>query len=211
MNWVDYAILAVLALSVLIGLMRGLVTEVLALVIWVAAFWTAWALGPTVAAYFRGHVGLPSARIIIGYGLCFLAVLLLGALLRFAVSRLVEGTGLSGTDRLLGMVFGLVRGAFLVTLCVLLLGFTPFTRDPWWQRSQLLPTFESASGWLARQLPATVQRYLHPDVPPGPVIVRRALSLRASAPTYMRPGPAPPGASTAAAVDARPGAPSRSF
>lgn len=201
MNWADYAILAVLALSVLIGLWRGLATEVLALAIWVAAFWVAWALGPSVADGLRGHVDLPSARIIIGYGLCFLAVLIAGALVRFVVSRLVESTGLSGTDRMLGMLFGLLRGAFLVTLSVLLLGFTPFTRDPWWQRSQLLPGFESASGWLAGRLPPVVRRYLYSPAPLVPN-TRAVLPLRVSDPTYG----APDSASSAAPA---PGSPPR--
>lgn len=159
MNWADYVILAVLLLSVLIGLWRGLLSEVLALVIWVAAAWFAWQFGPDVAHAFDGHIELPSLRLITGYTLCFLTVLLVGALLRFVLARLVESTGLSGSDRLLGMAFGLARGLALVTLAVFLLGFTPFTRDPWWQRSQLLPGFQGAAGWIAAQLPDAVRRY----------------------------------------------------
>lgn len=163
MNWADYVIIAVLALSVLIGLWRGLIAEVLALAVWVAAFWVAWLLGPRLAAAFEPVIDVPSVRVILGYVVCFVAVLLLGMLLKFVIDRLVEGTGLSGSDRLLGMLFGLVRGAFLVALLVFLLGFTPFTRDPWWQRSQLLPTFVTAANWLGQQLPDSVHRYLHPQ------------------------------------------------
>lgn len=163
MNWADYVILAVLVLSVLIGLWRGLVSEVLALAVWVAAVWLAWLFGPRVAEYFRNAIDVPSARIIVAYGVCFVAVLILGALLRFVLHKLVEGTGLSGSDRLLGMVFGLARGAILVTLVVFLLGFTPFPRDPWWQQSRLLPTFTRAADWLGERLPEGVHRYLHPS------------------------------------------------
>lgn len=162
MNWADYIIVAVLGVSVLMGLWRGFVSEVLALVIWIAAFWVAWSFGDRVAAYFDTRIELPSARLLVGYGLCFLGVLILGALLRFVMARLIEGTGLSGSDRMLGMLFGLARGGLLVTLAVFLLGFTPFTRDPWWHRSQLLPSFEGAAGWLSDRLPDTVRRYLHP-------------------------------------------------
>ncbi|TBR39088.1 MULTISPECIES: CvpA family protein [Dyella] len=162
MNWTDYIIVAVLGLSVLIGLWRGLISEVLALGIWIAAFWVAWTFGPDVSGYFEHRIELPSARILVGYGICFLAVLLAGALLRFVVSRLVEGTGLSGTDRLLGMVFGFARGVLLVTLAVFLLGFTAFARDPWWQQSVLLPQFKGVAAWLGDKVPDSVRRYLNP-------------------------------------------------
>lgn len=177
MNWTDYLIIGVLALSVLIGLWRGLISEVLALAIWIAAFWFAWTFGPVVAARFGHSITLPSARILVGYGLCFVAVLLAGALLRFVVGRLVEGTGLSGTDRLLGMLFGFARGVLLVTLAVFLLGFTAFTRDPWWQQSALLPQFKGVAAWLGERVPPNVRRYLHAppallrDLPRAPSVL----------------------------------------
>jgi len=161
-NWVDYTILAVLGISVLMGLWRGLISEVLSLAIWVAAFWVAWTFGPMVAGYFEHSIQLPSARMLVSYGLCFILVLVLGALVRFVISRLVESTGLGGSDRLLGMFFGLARGVLVVTLAVFLLGFTPVTRDPWWRESQLLPQFEGVAGWLGEKLPDNVRRYLHP-------------------------------------------------
>ncbi|HEX7339947.1 MAG TPA: CvpA family protein [Rhodanobacteraceae bacterium] len=163
MNWADYVIIAILALSVLMGLWRGLIAEVMALIVWIAAFWVAWLLGPRLAQAFAAFIDVPSVRVILGYVVCFVAVLLVGMLLKFIIDRLVEGTGLSGSDRLLGMVFGLLRGAILVTLLVFLLGFTPFTRDPWWHRSQLLPTFVTAANWMGQQLPDSVHRYLHPQ------------------------------------------------
>jgi membrane protein required for colicin V production len=185
MNWADYIILGVITVSVLIGLWRGLVSEVLALAIWIAAFWVAWLLGPDVAEYFHGIINLPSARILVGYGLCFLAVLLAGALLRFLISRLVESTGLSGTDRLLGMGFGFLRGVFVVTLAVFLLGFTPFSRDPWWQQSVLMGQAQQVADWLAQKLPDDVRRYVHPGdhaaptTPPLALPVNMTRTLRA--------------------------------
>jgi membrane protein required for colicin V production len=161
-NWTDYLILGVLGLSVLIGLWRGLISEVLALAVWIAAFWVAWTFGPAVAGHFEHSITLPSARVLAGYGICFVAVLILGALLRFVIAKLVESTGLSGTDRLLGMLFGAARGVLLVTLAVFLLGFTAVTRDPWWRESALLPQFQGAAAWLGQRVPESVRRYLHP-------------------------------------------------
>jgi membrane protein required for colicin V production len=76
--------------------------------------------------------------------------------------KLSKAVAISGSDRLLGMVFGLVRGFALVTLVVLLLGFTAFRRDPWWNQSRLLPNFEASAHWLGDRLPAEVARYLEP-------------------------------------------------
>lgn len=196
MTWVDYIILAVLGISVLIGLFRGLISEVLALAIWIAAFWVAWTFGPQVAVYFEHTIPLPSARMLVSYGLCFIVVLIAGALLRFLVSRLVQGTGLGGTDRLLGMFFGFVRGVLLVTVGVFLLGFTPFSRDPWWRDSLTLPYFQGTADWLGERLPDSVRRYLHP-----PAILDslpKLPKMPSFAPASSHPDPHPAASSTTA-------------
>lgn len=186
MNWVDYTIIVVLALSVLVGLWRGLISEVLALAVWVAAFWVAWLFGARVAAMFVGHVELNSARMVLGYGLCFVAVLIVGALLGFLLHKLVQGTGLSGTDRLLGMFFGLARGLLLVTLAVLLIGFTPFPGDPWWHQSRLLPSFQSAATWLGERLPDGVEKYLSYVPVVAPTLLPPAPKRRVITPAAAR-------------------------
>ena len=161
MNWIDYTILGVLGLSVLVGLWRGLVSEVLALVIWIAAFWAAWLLGPTVSAHLEA-ISHPALRVAAGYALCFVLVLVLGALLRFLIHRLLVSTGLSGTDRLFGMVFGLARGVLLVCVLVFLCQFTTFTRERPWRASLLLPPFQSATIWLGQQVPPSVREHFRP-------------------------------------------------
>ncbi len=162
MNWADYTILAVLGLSVLMGLWRGFIGEVLALACWACAFWVAWWFGPALADQFSASISTPSVRVLLAYAVCFIAVLIAGAIFAFLMRKLIEGSGLSGTDRLLGMVFGLARGAVLVVLVVFLIGFTPAKRDPWWNQSQLLPTFEQGAHWLGERLPGEVAHYLQP-------------------------------------------------
>jgi membrane protein required for colicin V production len=175
MNWADYTIIALLGLSVLMGLWRGFIGEVLALACWACAFWVAWLLGPALADRFSASISTASVRVLLAYALCFIAVLIAGAIVTFLIRKLVEGSGLSGTDRLLGMVFGLVRGAALVVLLVFLLGFTPASGDPWWRESRLLPNFENGAHWLSARLPAEAARYLAPaeamikPLPPAPV------------------------------------------
>jgi membrane protein required for colicin V production len=162
MNAVDLIIIAVLALSVLVGLWRGLISEVLALATWIAAFWVAWTYGPDVSMHFEHSIQTPLLRLLVGYGLCFIAVLIVGALVRFAIRTLVDSTGLGGTDRLLGMIFGFARGVLLVTLMVFLANQTGFAREPMWQQSTLLPQFKSMAAWLESEMPPNVREHLHP-------------------------------------------------
>lgn len=170
MNLTDGIILGVLALSVLIGLFRGLVSEVLSLATWIAAFWVMWTFGPVVSARLEHTIALPSLRYFVGYGVCFVAVLILGALVRFAMRRLIWSTGLSGIDRLFGMLFGFVRGVLIVTLLVFLVGLTGLTRDAWWQQSVLLPQFQGAAAWLGQNIPAGVSANVREHLKPSAVI-----------------------------------------
>lgn len=175
MNETDIVILAILAISVIIGLWRGLIAELLSVVIWVAAFWVAAIFGADMAAQFEHSISLPMARLSLGYGICFFGVLILGAILRFVTRRLIWGSGLSGIDRLFGMLFGFVRGVLLVTLVVFLVGLTGLTRDSWWQQSVLLPEFQGTAAWLGQNIPVSVKDHLHPEavldkIKPGQVI-----------------------------------------
>ncbi|HLI18340.1 MAG TPA: CvpA family protein [Rhodanobacteraceae bacterium] len=176
MNVADIAILAVLGLSVLFGLMRGFVGEVLSLLCWIAAFWVAWAFGHDVAAFYTQWLHEPAACIVAGYVTCFVGVLIVGALIGWAVHKLMNRGGLRGGDRFLGMLFGFARGLLLVTFVVLMLGFTSLPREAgWWRQSTLLPGFEGGAGWFAKQLPPEVNRYLEiggqslPGLPHAPI------------------------------------------
>jgi membrane protein required for colicin V production len=161
MNAADIAILAVLALSMLFGLMRGFVGEVLSLLCWVAAFWVAWAFGQDVASFYGAWLREPAACIVAGYVTCFLGVLIVGALVGWAMHRLMSGGGLRSGDRFLGMLFGFARGLLLVTFGVLMLGFTAVPREAaWWRQSALMPAFQDGAGWFARALPPEVTHYL---------------------------------------------------
>lgn len=186
MNWADYCIIAALGLSVLMGLWRGFIGEAIALACWVLAFWVAWTFGAQLAAQFTS-ITLPSARLVLGYAICFIGVLIAGALVGFLMRKLIAGSGLSGSDRMLGMVFGLIRGLAIVTITVLILKFTPLPQDPWWKESKLLPTFENAAKWLSTKLPPEVTHYLDlhtivPQIPQAPP----------NTPPAPNPNPPPP-------------------
>ncbi|TAM04662.1 MAG: CvpA family protein, partial [Rhodanobacter sp.] len=134
-----------------------------------------------VAALFEHVISLSVARLILGYAICFVGVLLLGALVRLAARRLIWSTGLSGIDRLLGVLFGFVRGVLVVTLAVFLVGLTALTRESWWQHSTLLPRFQTTAAWLGQNIPASVADHLRPQA---------VLDKLKSEPMLQRPAPA---------------------
>jgi membrane protein required for colicin V production len=152
LTWADIALLLILAVSMGIGLWRGFVVEVLSLTVWIAAFWLSMGLGEDVANRFTGVESL-SARLVLGYAGVFIAVLLVGGLLTWLIGKVIANTGLSGTDRLLGLGFGLLRGGVLACVAVLLMGFTPLPQDAWWQQSRLLPTVQRGAEWMVTFLP----------------------------------------------------------
>lgn len=160
MNWVDWIILSVLGISILIGLFRGLISEVLGLAIWATAFWASWAFGPSVAAWLGQYLPMPTARLFIGYGGVLMGVLIIGAIIRAIISRIMWRTGLSGMDRMLGMVFGFARGALIVAFMVFLFSLTALVHESWWRQSSLVPQFQGLAGWLGARVPANVNHYV---------------------------------------------------
>lgn len=160
MTWPDYAILAVIALSALVGALRGFVKEVFSLAVWAAAFLVAWHFSGDVAEWMSETVTLPSARLAMGFAGLFVAVLLVGGLANYLLGRLVESTGLSGTDRLLGGIFGAARGLVLVVAVLLVSGFTPLPADPWWKESATIERMMPLVEWGADFLPESVSEHL---------------------------------------------------
>ena len=146
-TWVDWAIIAIIVISGLISLRRGFVKEALSLLTWIIAGVVAWMFGGALSQHLSEFIEMPSARVIAACALLFVATLLVGALVNFLIGELVRVTGLSGTDRLLGMVFGAARGALLVVVLVGLVSLAPVQQDPWWQESSLVPHFLMVADW----------------------------------------------------------------
>jgi membrane protein required for colicin V production len=150
MNPADGVILAVIAISVLLGVFRGLVREAFSLAGWVAAFLVARLFHAPFEAMLAGWIATPSLRMVAAYGGLFAMTLLLSSLLGYVVMSLMEMAGVRAVDRLLGAVFGLVRGLILVL--VLLVTVAPLTaRDPWWHEAQL-PRLFMHYEWAGREL-----------------------------------------------------------
>jgi membrane protein required for colicin V production len=140
----DYAVLAVLAVSVLLGLWRGVVSEILALVAWVAAFLVARAEAAEVANWLAAQIAEPALRLAAAYVLVVVAVLLVFAALRLVLKLLLKAVGLGVLDRLLGGAFGALRGVLVVVVAVLVAGMTPLPTMEWWREATLSPPLETA-------------------------------------------------------------------
>ena len=143
MVWVDYLIIGIILVSSGISIVRGFIKEVLSLVSWALSFWVALTFHPQLASLLVDYIATPSIRLFTAFFTLFLVTLILG------------------TDRSLGIIFGLVRGVAIVTLLVLIAGATPMPEDSWWQASLLLEHFEKMAIWLQSLLPADIAEYIH--------------------------------------------------
>ncbi|MCM2679247.1 CvpA family protein [Echinimonas agarilytica] len=148
MVWIDYAILGIIGISSLVSLVRGFTREAISLVTWFVAF--------LVASQFYQDLSIHIVAIEdemvrdgVSIALLFVCTLFLGAMINHLLGKLVDKTGLSGTDRVLGLVFGGLRGVLIV--CALLFfmdAFTASSSTDWWQASVLIPEFKIVVRWF---------------------------------------------------------------
>jgi membrane protein required for colicin V production len=148
MIWIDYLLLALFLFSCIAGVMRGLLREVMALVTWVAAVWIAWSYGGLLESHLGGALAIDSVRPWVARALLFLVVVLIGSAIGSIVSHFVRLSLFSGTDRAIGGLFGLLRGAVIVGLFVILCHAVRLDGEPWWHRSMLVPYGEQAANVL---------------------------------------------------------------
>lgn len=164
MNWADWAIVAILGISSLISIKRGFVKEAISLVKWALAFFIAVAFADRLALLFTDLVDSVSLRFLIAFIVLFALTLIVGSMVVYLLGELVKMTGLSGTDRLFGMVFGLARGVIVVMALLILLPMAfPVRQDEWWQQSMLIPQLALMEQWCRdtfAQLIGLVGRFL---------------------------------------------------
>lgn len=153
MTLFDYAVLVIVGLSVAFGAMRGLVREVLSLVAWVTAFVAANFLAAEIAALLPQTVATVELRLLAGFMIVFVAVLILMIVLAIMASKLVKSAGLGVEDRLLGGLFGLARGLLVVVILVLLAGLTSLPRQPVWRNALLSDPLQSVAVRIKSWLP----------------------------------------------------------
>lgn len=162
-HWVDIVILAVIGVSALVSVFRGFLREVLSLLAWVLSFWVALTFAPRFAPWLSNWIELPSIRLILAFAALFVLTLLSVSLIGYIIVKLMNKTGLTGTDRMLGLVFGIARGGVIVVILVLLAGLTRVPQDPWWQQAPLLAHFQQGALWVRNYLPDSIADHISYD------------------------------------------------
>ena len=144
MTGFDYIVIVIVVVSVLLGAWRGVVGEIIALAAWVLAFFAAKMWAGEVAQVFLTGIADPAMRIVAAWVCVFIVVLILMALVRLALRGLLKALGLSFTDRLLGLFFGLARGLTIVLILVAVGGMTMVVKEKWWTDAYFSAPLETA-------------------------------------------------------------------
>lgn len=132
--------------------MRGFVKEALSLVGWVLAFIVARLFYVEFASLLVDVIEAPSLRLVLAFGGLFLLTLLVCSLANHLLSALVKATGLGGFDRVLGTIFGALRGVVIILVITGTLRMTPLVDSDWWQGSALVPVFGNIENWSRNTL-----------------------------------------------------------
>jgi membrane protein required for colicin V production len=149
MNAADYLIIIVLSITTVLGMIRGFMREAIALLAWLGGVWLAWRYADLLGPYLGGLLSGEPQRTWVGRGLILGGVMLFSWIVGGVLSYFVPQSGLSlMLDRVLGAVFGALRGATLIALVVMLAHVVQLDQVKWWKSSALLPYAETVSHWI---------------------------------------------------------------
>ena len=165
MEIVDIIILFATLVSVIIGWLRGIVRESMSIAALLIAIWAAMHLGPYAGGWLGGTLDSTELQLWAGRFLVFIVILAVGAFLGWGVSKIVHLSGLSGTDRALGAVFGLIRAALLVGVLVLGGRYAGFDVELWWLESRIIPYGEYVADWIIEMAPRGMEMLQPENMP----------------------------------------------
>lgn len=161
---IDIIICVALLVSVIIGFVRGFVKESISIATLVIAIWAALYFGPAVGDLSSSWLSAKELQTWFGRVLVFAVILSVGGLLGWGISKLIRLSVLSGVDRLMGSLFGALRGILLVAVFVIGGQFSGFDNDDWWLKSRLLPHFEVVADWIKVMAPKGYEIIVPDDV-----------------------------------------------
>lgn len=160
MSMLDVIVLLVLVLTIVRGLMRGMVDTLFSLAAWVLAFvagkWGAALAGPMLP----GVMGSPATRYFLGFAVIFLLVLIVGRLLGYAIASIINAIGLGTIDKVLGGVMGLVKGAVILVGLTLAAGLTSLPRTDFWKQAALSDSLQALAKRTLPLIPADVAKHV---------------------------------------------------
>lgn len=156
MTWADYTILGIILVSAILGLVRGFLREVASLLVWIVGFWIAVRYAPVVGEAFK-FVKTAEDRLIIGYVVILVGVLIVGTVVGMLIKKLVDSSGAVAGDRGLGTLFGAVRGVVIVTVLILVGTVVLVPQPAWWRDSKLIPYAAPLMAAAKRMAPMTVE------------------------------------------------------
>ncbi|MDR5858309.1 CvpA family protein [Halomonas eurihalina] len=158
LTWLDWLCIAVLAVTTLTGLFRGLIREALGLASWIVALLAARWFSEPVADLFAGLIESPDGRLVLAFVLVVFVVILACGLIIRLMHAVVEWVGMGLFNRVAGAAFGLVKGAAVLVLATILIGLTPLSQLQAWQQAELRPELERLRDWSMGQLLAWEDR-----------------------------------------------------
>jgi membrane protein required for colicin V production len=144
----DVLILLVLLGSIAIGALRGFIREAVSLAFWILAIWAAWSYAPLVEPHLGGLLADPHIAPWVGRLIVLIVVLLVGWVVGMLLSYFTRSIGLGPLDRVIGVLFGILRGLVLVGLLVIGGELLHLNQEEWWGRSKFVPYGETVGDWL---------------------------------------------------------------
>ena len=152
----DWVVLGIVIISAMVGAFRGFIRESLSLLAWVVAIWLAFHYSGSFSDYLSSYINNGTVRILVVASVMILGVMLLSNLLKSLILWVLNKTGLIAFDRVLGLVFGTVRGLLICMLMVQLLSLTGLADQSWWQYSRLVDPMKNAASKMSDILPKPI-------------------------------------------------------
>ena len=162
MSLVDIIIAVIIVISLLIGLFRGFIREILSLFSWLGAIWIAFNFAATGGQYLEPYISQPPLRIVVAFAVIFIVALISFSIISYLLYKLLSIAGISGVDRSLGTLFGLIRGLVIVAFLILASNFMDFSSQPWWKESLLVSYFSPLTELITSLLPEDISEFVKP-------------------------------------------------
>ncbi len=153
MALLDIAIVALIFISVLVGLLRGFTKELLSIASWVISIYLAFNFYKYAAEYLAAYINNEWLSNVAGGAIIFVGSLFILSMIGYLISKAVAATGVKGTDRVLGAVLGAVRGVLIIGFMVVVASIFNVQAANWWKKSTLIGHFSPVAETINSVLP----------------------------------------------------------